>query len=338
MSDIDERQLSVWLDKQLPGAGMRLKASKFPGGQSNPTYRLDTALGPYVLRRKPFGSLLPSAHAVEREYRLISALHPAGFPVARPVALCEDQGVIGSCFYVMEFVAGRSFWSGALPEAPREERGPIYEAAIDRLADLHNLDHHKVGLGDYGLPENYLARQIERWTKQYRLSQTDEIDEVERLIEWLPRTVPSQERTVIIHGDYRLDNLIFASDGPHIHAVIDWELSTLGDPLADFAYFAMNWVLPADGGAPLGGKDLQREGLPGLDEIVERYCARTGRGGLPDLHWYFAFNLFRLVGIIQGIKKRASDGNASNKRAAEIVARIAPLARNGWTQAVKAGA
>lgn len=336
-ADLDGAALERWLGEAVPGHGAVRSIEKFPGGQSNPTYRVETDRGPLVLRRKPFGKLLPSAHAVEREHRLISALHPAGVPVAAPVALCEDPEVIGAPFYLMELVEGRTLWNGALPDCAPDERGAIYRAMIDTLAKLHAVNPVAVGLGDYGAPGNYFARQVGRWTKQYRMAQTDDIPEVERLIEWLPATLPQQDRTSIIHGDYRIDNMIYAPDRPEILAVIDWELSTLGDPLADFAYLAMNWAMPhGERGAQLGGLDLPALGIPTLEEATERYCAATGRTSVPDLNWFFAYNLFRLVGIIQGIKKRAIDGNASNANADAASARIAPLARQAWGFAERA--
>ena len=336
MSDLDEGKLAGWL-KDAASAEL-LSVEKFPGGQSNPTYRIGTPDGNFVLRRKPFGQLLPSAHAVDREYRLLSALHPTGFPVPRPIALCEDEGVIGATFYLMAMVEGRTFWDGMLPDIPKPERRAYYEAMVDTLAALHAIDHETVGLGDFGPPGNYFERQVQRWTKQYRASQTDDIPEVEKLIEWLPRTLPAQTRTSIIHGDYRIDNLIYALDAPRVSAVLDWELTTIGDPLADFTYLAMNWAMPRDGRSGLAGVDLDAEGLPPLDAMIARYCAASGRDGLPDLHWYFAYNLFRLVGIVQGIKKRMIDGNASSAQAAATVAKLVPLAQGAWAEARKAGA
>lgn len=338
MSDLDEVVLARWLRGAIPGAPGLQAVEKFPGGQSNPTYRVRTDAGHYVLRRKPFGDLLPSAHAIEREYRLISAIHPAGFPVPRPVALCEDRSVIGAAFYLMEMVEGRTFWNGTLPGLAGNDRRACYHAMVDTLAALHAIDHEAAGLGDFGRPGHYIQRQVDRWTKQYRATQTDDIPEVERLIDWLPRSLPEQAGVSIIHGDYRLDNLIYAADAPRVCAVLDWELATIGDPLADFAYLAMNWVLPHDGRAGLGGVDLEEAGIPGLDDIVARYCAATGRDGLPDLHWYFAYNMFRAVGIVQGIKKRMINGNASSAQAAETVARLPAIARAGWAQAELAGA
>lgn len=336
MSDLDEGELAGWLRDTV---STELDAvEKFPGGQSNPTYRIGTARGPFVLRRKPFGPLLPSAHAVDREYRLLAALHPTGFPVPRPVALCADESVIGATFYLMELVEGRTVWDGTLPDVPKPERRAHYEAMVDTLAALHAIDPQAVGLGDFGPPGNYFERQVQRWTKQYRASQTDDIPEVERLIDWLPRTLPPQTRIAIIHGDYRIDNLIYAPDAPQVRAVLDWELTTIGDPLADFTYLAMNWAMPRDGRSGLAGVDLGAEGLPPLDDMVARYCAASGRDGLPDLHWYFAYNLFRLVGIVQGIKKRMADGNASSAQAAATVAKLVPLAEAAWAEARKAGA
>lgn len=338
MSDLDEARLGAWLAANVAGFAAPFTVAKFPGGQSNPTYRIDSAGGRFVLRRKPFGPILPSAHAVEREHRLIAALHPSGFPVARPHGLCEDPGVIGAPFYVMELVEGRTLWDGTLPGMTPPERTAHYEAIVDTLAALHAIDYAGGGLGDYGKPGNYFERQVARWSKQYRASQTDDLPEVERLIEWLPRTVPAQTRTSIVHGDFRIDNLIFASDSPHIRAVLDWELSTLGDPLADFSYFLMSWVTDPEGRSGVKGCTGPDTGIPTLEQVVARYCAATGRDGVPDLDWYFAYNLFRLTGIVQGIKKRMQDGNASSAQAAETVARLPGLAAAAWRFAEAAGA
>lgn len=337
--DFETVRLAAWLGAHVEGSGPIEAVEKFAGGQSNPTYRLRTASGDYVLRRKPFGQLLPSAHAVEREYRLIAALHPVGFPVPRPYALCEDPEVIGAPFYVMEMVEGRTFWDGALPDTARGERRPIYENFVDTLAQLHAYDPDELGLSDFGAPGNYFERQVRRWTKQYRAAQTDDLPVVEKLIEWLPTTAPTQDRVSIIHGDYRIDNAIFAPQAPRVSAVLDWELSTLGDPLADFAYLAMNWAMPAgDRKAQLLGLDLDALDIPNLAEVTERYCALTGRDGVPDLNWYFAYNLFRLLGIVQGIKKRALDGNASSADAADAGSRVPLLAQRSWEFARLAGA
>lgn len=339
MADLDLDRLTPWLEANVAGFRGPAELSKFPGGQSNPTYRLDAASGAYVLRRKPFGPILPSAHAVEREHRLIAALHPTGFPVPKPYALCGDAAVIGSPFYIMALVEGVTHWDGKLPGMTPEQRRPIYENMIATLAQLHSYDPAELGLSDYGAPGNYFERQVGRWTKQYRAAETERIEEAERLIDFLPRTVPTQERVSIIHGDYRIDNLIFADGGAQVLAVLDWELSTLGDPLADFTYLAMNWVMPqADGGAGLEGVDCAALGIPTLEEATLLYCAATGRDGVPQLDWYFAYNLFRLLGIVQGIKKRFLDGNASSAKAEQMAARVPMLAGAAWHFARRAGA
>ena len=337
--ELDREKLENWLEANISGFEGPIALDKFPGGQSNPTYRMDARSGRYVLRRKPFGPVLPSAHAVDREFRLISALHPAGFPVAKPYVLCEDPGVIGAPFYVMSLVEGRTFWDGKLPDETPEARRAIYEAMIRTLAHLHSLDPDQLGLGDYGPPGNYFERQVRRWTKQYRAAQTEDIETVEKLIDFLSRTVPEQTRTSVIHGDYRIDNMIYAPGGPEIRAVLDWELSTLGDPLADFAYLAMQWEMPSEGsGAGLKGVDFAATGIPTLEEAVALYCGLTGRDGLPDLDWYFSYNLFRLLGIVQGIRKRFLDGNASSANAEAAGSRVPMLAAAAWEFARKAGA
>jgi aminoglycoside phosphotransferase (APT) family kinase protein len=316
---------------------------QFRGGQSNPTYRLDTPAKRYVLRRKPFGKLLPSAHAVDREYKVISALHKAGFPAPRTYALCSDDSIIGAMFYVMDMVPGRIIWDATLPTLAKPERGRIYQAEIATLAQLHSYDPASIGLGDFGKPGNYFARQIERWSKQYRASETEKIEPMEQLMAWLPRTVPAQDRVAVVHGDYRLDNMIFHATEPRVIAVLDWELSTLGDPLADFTYFLMTWVMPpADkdsaGSRGIAGVDVAALGIPTIDEAVAQYCALTGRTGLPDLDWYFAYNLFRLAAILQGIAGRVRDGTAASAQALQTIKRIWPLAEAGWHYAEQAGA
>jgi aminoglycoside phosphotransferase (APT) family kinase protein len=335
---LDEAALTAWMVVNVEGFEGPIRLTKFKGGQSNPTYRIDSTSGAYVLRRKPFGPLLPSAHAVDREYKLIAALHPAGFPVARPYGLCTDDGVVGSMFYVMGLVEGRNLWDGSLPGMAPGERRDIYNAMTDTMAALHGIDHEAVGLGDYGKPGNYFERQVGRWTKQYRASETEHMPEVERLIEWLPRTMPAQDRVSIVHGDFRIDNMIFDATEPRVLAVLDWELSTLGDPLADFSYLLMNWVTEPEGRSGIYGLDLPALGIPTLEETVERYCAATGRSGLPDLNWYFSYNLFRLTGIVQGIRKRILEGTASSAQAEATAARAPSLAKAAWGFAVKAGA
>ncbi|GAA0311570.1 phosphotransferase [Sphingomonas oligophenolica] len=335
---IDAGAVGRWMAGHMPGLTGPVTLSKFKGGQSNPTYRVDTPGKSYVLRRQPFGKLLPSAHAVDREYKVIAGLHPTGFPVPAPFGLCEDPGVIGSMFYIMELVEGRNLWDGSLPGMTPEGRRAIYEAMVDTLAALHNTDPVAAGLGDYGKPGNYFERQVARWTKQYRASETEHMPEVEALIAWLPSTLPEQTRTSIVHGDYRIDNMIFAADAPRVIAVLDWELSTLGDPLADFSYFLMNWVTQPEGRSGVMGLAGPETGIPTIEDMVSRYCAATGRDGVPDLNWYFAYNLFRLTGIVQGIKKRIVDGTASSAQAAKTAERVGGLAAAAWGFAVKAGA
>ena len=339
VEDLDTARLTAWMETHVEGFAGPLRYGKFPGGQSNPTYRIDAVSGRYVLRRKPFGPLLPSAHAVDREFRLIAGLYPTGFPVARPYGLCEDEDVIGAAFYVMEMVEGATYWNGALPDHSPAERTAIYNQILDRLVALHRINYGAAGLGDYGKPGSYFERQVARWTKQYRLAQTDDIAEAERLIEWLPRTLPEQRATSIVHGDYRIDNMIFASGEPRVKAVLDWELSTLGDPMADFSYLLMNWVTPPSAGAAgllgIAGGD---SGIPTMEAMAERYCAAMGFDAVPDLNWYFAFCQFRLLGIVQGIKKRVLDGNAANARAEAHAARVPMLAHSAWAFAERAGA
>ena len=332
---LDKDALGAWLEANVEGFAAPFELMKFPSGQSNPTYKISAASGDFVLRRKPFGPLLPSAHAVDREYRLLSALHPLGFPVPRPLALCDDPDVIGAIFYVMEMARGRPYANGALPEFDPATRRRMYDQLVDTLAELHNIDPVAAELEDFGKPGNYFERQVARWTRQYRDSQTDFIPEMERLIAFLPETLPGQSRTAIVHGDYRIDNAVFDGDGT-LTAVLDWELATLGDPVADFSYLAMQWVMPADGGAGLAGLDLEGLGIPSLGEIAQRYSEHSGVPVGDRLDWYFAYNLFRLAGIVQGIKKRLADGTASHANAAEIAARVPTLAKAAWSFAQRA--
>jgi aminoglycoside phosphotransferase (APT) family kinase protein len=336
---IDEAKLAAWLEAHVEGYAGPLEVRQFKGGQSNPTYQLVTPGKRYVLRRKPPGKLLPSAHAVDREYKVISGLNKADFPVAQAYALCMDEEIIGTIFYVMENVEGRILWDGTLPDYQPAERRAIYEAQIDTLAALHNVDYAAVGLADYGKPGNYFARQIDRWTKQYKASETTTIAEMDQLIDWLPKSCPVDDKTSIVHGDYRLDNMILHPTEPRVIAVLDWELSTLGNPLADFSYFLMNWVMPSDQRGGLSGiADLASYGVPTIPEAVERYCKATGRDGLPELDWYFAYNLFRLAGICQGIVGRVRDGTAASAHAQTMEARVPVLAKGAWAFAQKAGA
>ena len=335
---IDEAKLAEWMSSNVAGFEGPVEALKFAGGQSNPTYRLNAKSGSYVLRRKPLGVLLPSAHAVDREYKVIAGLHPTGFPVAKPFGLCTDDGVIGSWFYIMDMIEGRTIWDGAMPGSTPAERRATSEAMIDTLAALHNIDVEAAGLSDFGKPGNYFGRQVERWTKQYRASETEVMPEMEQLIEWLPKTLPEQTRTSVVHGDYRIDNLIYEAGSAKVAAVLDWELSTLGDPLADFTYVAMAWVTENGGRSGVMNLDRATLGIPELDEMTQRYCAATNRDGVPNMNWYFAYNFFRLAGIIQGIKKRVIDGTASSSHAQAMAERVLPLAEAAWGFAVKAGA
>ncbi|WP_374573163.1 phosphotransferase [Phenylobacterium sp.] len=330
----DEAALARWMEANVEGYVGPLEVRQFKGGQSNPTYQLVTPNKKYVMRRKPPGKLLPSAHAVDREYKVISALYPTGFPVARSYGLCTDEAVIGTMFYVMDMVEGRILWDQSLPQYEPAERRAIYMGKLKTLADLHNTDYEAIGLGDFGKPGNYMGRQVDRWTKQYRASETGKIEEMERLIEWLPQSLPNQDRTSIVHGDYRLDNMVLHPTEPRVIAVLDWELSTLGDPLADFTYLLMNWVNGAISHIP----DLKAHGIPTIEEYVAEYCRLTGRPGLPELNWFFAYNSFRLAGILQGIIGRVRDGTANSPQALANADRVPLLAKAGWEFARKAGA
>lgn len=333
---LDEVKLNGWMEANVEGFAGPMTITKFKGGQSNPTYRIDTSGQSYVLRRQPFGKLLPSAHAVDREYKAMAALYPTGFPVPRPYGLCEDPELLGSKFFVMSLADGRSLWDGTLPGCDPEERRAIYNAMIDTIADLHMQKPDEIGMGDFGKPTDYCARQIARWSKQYKLSETEVIPEMDRLIEWLPTTIPPQHGNSIAHGDYRLDNMIFHKTEARIIAVLDWELSTLGDPIADFSYLMLNWISPPDGRAGIGGLDHAALGIPTMEEAVNRYVTRTGFP-VPPMDWYFSFNLFRLAGIIQGIKKRVIDGTASSAHAKEMSDRVLPLVQRAYEYARKAG-
>ncbi|MEL6324321.1 MAG: phosphotransferase [Pseudomonadota bacterium] len=336
----DEAALSAWMSENVAGFSGPLEVRQFKGGQSNPTYQLVTPGHKYVLRRKPPGKLLPSAHAVDREFRVISALHPLGFPVARPYGLCTDEAVIGTMFYVMDMVEGRILWDGTLPDVDPAERRAIYEAKCKTFAALHNVDWRAAGLEGFGKEGDYIARQTHRWTKQYVASETKKIPEMDALIDWLPKNIPPGDKTTIVHGDYRLDNMILHPTEPKVIAVLDWELSTLGDPLADFTYHLMNWVMPSSDparGALVDIPDLAAYGIPSMAEYTAMYCAETGRDGLPEVDYYFAYNAFRLAAICQGIVGRVRDGTASNAQAAAMEERVAPLAQFAANCARKAG-
>ena len=334
---LDTAKLTEWMQANVAGFQGPITLTKFKGGQSNPTYKIEAPSGNYVLRRKPFGPLLPSAHAVDREYKVQAALAKAGWTVAPQYGLCTDDSVVGSWFYVMGMVDGRTIWNGAMPDDTPEYRRATYMAMIDTLAGLHKVDVEAAGLSDFGKPGNYFGRQVDRWTKQYKLSETELMPRMERLIEWLPATLPEQASTGVVHGDYRIDNMIWAKDEPRVLAVLDWELSTLGDPLGDFSYVCMAWV--TENGGRSGVQDLDRKalGIPELEEVVERYCQQTGRSSVPDMNWYFAYNFFRLAGIMQGIKKRVIDGTASSAHAKAMSERVQPLVDRAWDFAVQAG-
>lgn len=319
-------RLAAWLIGEGLIAGEIERLEKFSGGQSNPTFRLRADGREFVLRRQPLGDLLPSAHAVDREYRVTRALGQAGFPVAMPHLLCTDRDVAGSSFFVMDHVEGRIFWEQSLPGLAPNERGAIYDAANQTLARLHGYDPVTLGLGDYGRPDGYLARQVVRWTRQYRASETHRIAAMEALIDWLPRHLPPEQPTRIVHGDFRLDNLIFAPDRAEVRAVLDWELSTLGDPLADFAYHCLAWYIPPDLFRGIAGCDLAALGIPPLDVYVAAYCRRTGRDAIGDWPFYIANNLFRLAAILQGVAARARAGNASSAEAGKTGALAEPIA------------
>ncbi len=325
--------LATYLEAHIPGFRGPLTATKFEGGQSNPTYRIQAASGDYVLRRKPPGKLLASAHAVDREHRVLTALAGGKVPVAQPLHLCRDESVIGSMFYVMSYVDGEVHWDPSLPNVAREARADYYDAIVDALAALARVDPGAVGLADYGKPGNYYARQIARWTEQYRAAETARIDAMEALITALPARAPADAaRPHLVHGDFRIDNLIFARGAPKLLAIVDWELSTLGDPLADLAYFCMALRLPRNPVVPgLGDLDRATLGIPDERALVERWCARTGHGAIADWPFYLAFNFFRLAAIAQGVAARAAQGNASSEQAVQVGRMTRAVAEFGAT-------
>jgi aminoglycoside phosphotransferase (APT) family kinase protein len=339
---IDAARLGHFLAAHIGGFQGPLTIKQFKGGQSNPTYLLETPARKYVLRRKPPGKLLPSAHAVDREYRVISALHAQNFPVAQPLVYCADESVAGTAFYVMSFADGRVFWEPQMPSSHPGERAGVYDAMNAAIAKLHTFDPAQIGLADFGKGENYVARQVDRWSKQYRASETERIDEMERLIAWLPAHIPPAGPPRLVHGDYRLDNLIIARDGPDVIAVLDWELSTLGDPLADFTYHLMAWHMPhsesAAGTATLVGHDLAPLGIPSMSDYVDLYVKRTGLDPRAHLDTYLAYNFFRIAAILQGIIGRVRDGTATSEHAPAKAEMIRPLAVKAWEFAQAAGA
>ena len=331
---LDVVRLERYLTVHVAAFAGPLTVKQFKGGQSNPTYLLETPGRRYVLRRKPPGKLLPSAHAVDREYRVIGALRTEGFPVGDPLVYCADESVAGTPFYVMGFVDGRVFWEPQMPGSGPEERAAVYDSMNATIARLHRLDPAAIGLGDFGKGQNYVARQVDRWSKQYRASETEKIEAMERLIDWLPEHIPAGGPIRLVHGDYRLDNLIVARDRPEIAAVLDWELATLGDPLADFSYHLMTWHMPhsesAAGTATLVGHDLRALGIPSMSDYVDVYVARTGLDPRPALPVYLAYNFFRIAAILQGIIGRVRDGTATSEFAPAKAEMIRPLADKAW--------
>ncbi|MDI3511605.1 MAG: hypothetical protein PWQ61_2370 [Betaproteobacteria bacterium] len=337
----DVAALQSWLQQHLPGFAGPLSVEMFKGGQSNPTYKLLTPGKAYVMRAKPgpVAKLLPSAHAIEREFRVMSALRQTDVPVAQMHVLCEDESVIGRAFYVMECVEGRVMWDQSLPGMSREQRGAIYDEMNRVMAALHSVRPDAIGLSDYGKPGNYFERQIGRWSKQYVASITQPIAAMDQLMEWLPRNIPAMARdeslVSIVHGDYRLDNLMFHPTEPKVLAILDWELSTLGHPLADFSYHCMAWHIPPGAFRGIGGLDVQALGIPTEDAYIARYCERTGFATPEELradwNFYLAYNLFRLAAILQGIAKRVEMGTASSAQAVSSAAGARPLAELAWS-------
>jgi aminoglycoside phosphotransferase (APT) family kinase protein len=332
--------LGEWLSEMLGRDFGELTVEQFKGGQSNPTFKLTTGGQRYVMRAKPgpVARLLPSAHAIEREYQVLTALQHSGIPVPKTYALCEDESIIGRAFFIMEMVEGRILWDPQLPGISQSERGAIFDEMNRVIAALHSVDYQAIGLGEYGKPGNYFARQIARWTKQYQASETEKIEAMNKLIEWLPQHIPAGDETSIVHGDYRLDNLIFHATEPRILAVLDWELSTLGHPLADFAYHAMTWHVPPAAFRGLAGIDLASLGIPSLRSYTEQYCERTGRtDGIQNFDYYLAYNMFRMAGILQGIMRRVVNGTAASAQAEAMGRAARPLAELGWKVAQSIG-
>lgn len=334
---IDADRLCAYLRDRIPDFPASIGVEQFKGGQSNPTYLITAGERKFVMRRKPPGTLLPSAHAVDREYRVMTALAGTEVPVPRTWCLCEDQDVIGTSFFVMDFVQGRVFWDPALPGMRPDERTAIWHEINRVISALHSVDYRAVGLESYGRSGGYIQRQIDRWIKQYRTSETERIDAMDNLIAWLPNNIPPGDETTIVHGDFRIDNVIFHPTEPRILAVLDWELSTLGHPLADFAYHLMAWRLGPGQFRGMNGVDLTALGIPTEAEYTALYCQRTGRSDVGNVDFYLAYNMFRLAAILQGIAKRAIDGTAANAQAVETGKRARPTAEAGWALAERIG-
>jgi aminoglycoside phosphotransferase (APT) family kinase protein len=335
--DLSLDPLEAWLSRHVEGFRGPVAAERFAGGQSNPTYKLEAGSGEYVLRRKPPGPLLPSAHAVDREFRVMRAIAETAVPVPRVYALCEDDAVIGSAFYVMEHLDGRIFWDQRLPGIAPAERSAMFDSMNTVIAALHSIDYQAVGLGDFGRPGNYMARQIARWSRQYRASETEAITAMDGLIEWLPQHLPPEAPPAIVHGDYRMDNLVFHKIEPRVIGVLDWELSTIGDPLADFAYHCLTWRVTPELFRGLAGIDFAALGIPDEPAYVAAYCRRTGRDAIPGWEFYMVYSLFRIAAILQGIARRAIDGTAASPDATEQGRLARPLAEQAWALAQSLG-
>ncbi|PWE28040.1 phosphotransferase family protein [Pararhodobacter marinus] len=326
-----EAELDAWMAAHVEGYRGPLTLTRLKGGQSNPTWRVEASSGRYVLRQKPLGKTLPSAHQVDREYRVMKALGATDVPVPRMLGLCEDDSVMGSMFFVMEHLEGRTLWDPRLPDMTPSERGAIFEAMNDAIAKISRVDPVAVGLGDYGRQGGYVERQIARWSKQYRASETHRIEAMDRLIEWLPENRPTAPEEVrVAHGDFRLDNLMFHPTEPRVLGVLDWELSTLGDPYADFAYNVMVWRIVPGIFRGLGGVELQGTGIPTEDQYIDMWCRKTGRKRPENFDFYVILSLFRIAAIVQGIAKRAQDGTANDPQAAEMGRVAGPLAEIAW--------
>jgi aminoglycoside phosphotransferase (APT) family kinase protein len=330
-------RIERWLGDQVAGFRGPLTAERFAGGQSNPTYRLRAGSGDYVLRKKPPGPLLPSAHAVDREFRVMRALAETAVPVPRAHALCEDEAVTGSAFYVMEHLDGRIFWDQRLPGVPPDERRAMFGSMNRVIADLHSVDYAALGLEDFGRPGNYMARQIARWSRQYRASETVKQPAMDALIDWLPAHLPQEGAAAIVHGDYRMDNLVFHKTEPRVIGVLDWELSTIGDPLADFAYHAMSWRIDPEIYQGLAGVDVAALGIPDEAQYVAAYCRHTDRAAVADWEFYMTYSLFRFAAICQGIAKRAIDGTAASTEASAIGGLARLFGEQAWELARSLG-
>ena len=319
-------KLQPWIDEFVPQAGKINSIEQFKGGQSNPTYKIITESKSLVLRRKPPGKLLPSAHAVDREYKVMTALYETDVPVPKTYGLCEDDDIAGTSFFVMDFLDGDLFWDPMIPSLSNKDRTEIYQNKNKTLAQLHSVDYKNIGLEDYGKPGNYVARQVSRWSKQYRASETDDIEAMNNLIEWLPKNIPDDDETSIVHGDYRLDNMILKNN--NVMGILDWELSTLGHPIADFSYHCLSWRTQE---AFWDQARLKELGVPSEKEYMNMYCENTGKDLSKNWEFYMAFNMFKIAGILQGILGRVRDGTAASKHAEDRGMMVYPLSEAAWS-------